>query len=368
MIKTAINQFKKYLATGVKPDQAPEVNRQIFVANLFAFIGYSITFVMGVLAVLRPDFLLAFSLFFASALFYFSHYILKIDNIKNGYKISSRTVLLCLLVLMIYLVHTGGHAQTGPLWMYIVPPVAFFFGGLKRGVVVILTFVTIVATMLFYPDEVLLSVSYTHEFKTRLIYSFLTVASLFAFYEYSRQESYKDIQELSHKFERQARQDSLTNLPNRRGMIEHLEYEFNRSRRSKQEMSVLLCDVDNFKNVNDTYGHDFGDQVLTTIADIFQRAMRKQDIVARWGGEEFLFLLPETNAKDAFILAEKIRQKVSEHAFSNNGQSITVTVSLGVSPVNDDVNVQQAISLADHFLYQAKAHGRNKSMPDQTNV
>lgn len=364
MINAALTRFKKYLATGIKSENPPDVNRQIYVANLFSFMGYTITFLMGVSAVFRPDYILAFSLFLASTLFYLSHYILKFDGIKSGYKFSSRTVLSCLLALMLYLVYTGGHTHTGPLWMYIVPPVAFFFGGLKRGIWVIASYITLVSIMLFYPDNALLATDYSHEFKTRLIYSFLTVASLFAFYEFSRQKTYKELHELSQKFERQARQDSLTNLPNRRGMMEHLEYEFNRSRRSRQEMSVLLCDIDNFKQVNDTYGHDFGDKVLMSISDVFHQAMRKQDIVARWGGEEFLFLLPETNAKDAYTLAEKIRQKVSSHVTSMNDRTLSVTVSLGVSPVNDEVNVQQAISLADHFLYQAKAHGRNKTMPE----
>lgn len=364
MLKSLANKFRKYLNTGIKTEYTSEINRQIFVANLFSFIGYSITFLMGMSALIRANYILSFSLLLASALFYFSHYILKIDRINNAHKVSSRIVLSCLLILMIYLVKTGGYHQTGPLWMYIVPPVAFFFGGLRRGLMTITGFVAIVVVFLFYPEDALLSVTYTYEFKTRLLYSFLTVTSLFAFYEYSRQESYKEIQELSQKFERQARQDSLTNLPNRRGMAKHLEYEFNRSQRSKQDMSVLLCDVDHFKKVNDTYGHDSGDQILIIIADIFQHSLRKQDIVARWGGEEFLFMLPETHAQEAYILAEKIRNKINEHSFVVNDKTIKVTVSIGISPVNDDTSIEQAINLADHFLYQAKAHGRNKCLPE----
>ncbi len=363
-MKSLVERFERYLNTGIKPEHTSEVNRQIFVANLFSFIGYTITFLMGISAFVRANYILSFSLLLASALFYFSHYILKFDQINNAHKISSRIVLSCLLILMIYLVKTGGYHQTGPLWMYIVPPVAFFFGGLRRGLMTIAGFVAIVIVLLFYPEDSLLTVTYTYEFKTRLLYSFLTVTSLFAFYEYSRQESYKEIQELSQKFERQARQDSLTNLPNRRGMTKHLEYEFNRSQRSKQDMSVLLCDIDHFKKINDTYGHDAGDCVLVRISDIFQNSLRKQDIVARWGGEEFLFMLPETHAQEAYILAEKIRKKISEHAFTVNEKSINVTVSIGISPVNDDYSIEQAINLADHFLYQAKAHGRNKSLPE----
>lgn len=364
MIAAAKKRFLNYLNTGVKKEYDAEINRQIFVANLFSFIGYSITFLMGVSALIRGNYILAISLLIACGLFYFSHYIHKIDWIKHGHKLSSKIVLTCLIVLMIYLVQTGGFHQTGPLWMYIVPPVAFFFGGLRKGLITIGIYVGVVLLLLFYPDDQLLSTTYTYEFKTRLMYSFLTVTSLFAFYEFSRQQSYRDIQELSQKFERQARQDTLTKLPNRRSIVEHLEYEYVRTQRSKKEMSLLLCDIDHFKKVNDTCGHDAGDQVLRQIADVFASSLRKQDIVSRWGGEEFLFLLPETSAKEAFTLAEKIRLKVQDHRFEGSCDVPKITVSIGIAAANTDVSINDAINQADHHLYDAKAKGRNCCLPN----
>lgn len=353
----------RYLNTGVRAENEPEINRQIFVANLFSFIGYSITFVLGVVALIRENYYLAIALLLASALFYSSHAIFKFPQFKNAYKISRSVVLISLLVLMLYLVITGGHKNTGPLWIYIVPPVAFFFGGLRRGVITLGLFVVCVSIVLFYPGEALMITNYPHEFKTRVLYSFVTVASLFAFYEYSRQKSYKDIQELSSKFELQARQDPLTMLPNRRGIREQLEYESNRSNRSQRPMSVLLCDIDYFKKINDNYGHDAGDNVLKQISEAFVRVLRKQDIVSRWGGEEFLFLLPETNGNDAYILAEKIRKKIHDHEFEYNNKSLHLTISIGVCEVNKHTSTDEAINRSDHYLYQAKELGRNLTCP-----
>ncbi|WP_229158735.1 GGDEF domain-containing protein [Fluctibacter halophilus] len=360
----AIKQwFIDYIHTGVHAQQDDETRRQITVANLFSLLGWSITLAMGAAAIWRYNYPLAAILLTASALFYSSHFVFKIKRIHSPHKISSKLLLGCLLVLMVFLIFTGGHQKTGPLWIYILPPVVFFFSGLRRGVYLLSGFVLLIALLLFSPLENILLVSYAIEFKTRFLYSFLTVSLLFALYEYSRQQSYRDIQRLSQEFERQARHDPLTDLPNRRGMVEHLEYEFERAKRSRQDMTVMLCDIDFFKRINDNYGHDTGDHMLQQIARVFENALRGQDIVSRWGGEEFLFLLPETNAHDAFILAEKVRKRVASHLFSHQNVQLNMTISIGISEVSQSVTIDQAINLADHFLYQAKTAGRNRTMP-----
>lgn len=357
------NLVIRYLNTGVSSENSVEINRQIQVANLFSFIGYTITFILSVSAFVRGNVLLGSSLFAASALFFGSHLILRMHRFKRRHLVSASVVLCSLLALMIYLVWSGGFSNTGPLWMYIVPPVAFFFAGLKRGLLVLSLFVLAVVTILFAPIDVLDQAHYDFEFKTRLIYSFLTVTALFAFYEFSRQQSYADMKVLNRKLEQQARQDPLTRLPNRRGMMEHLQYERDRSERSKEHMSLMMVDVDHFKQVNDKFGHDGGDVVLRRLAKTFTDMLRKQDIVARWGGEEFLFLLPETNVHEAFILAEKLRKHVERTEFTYQNRRIPVNISIGICQVDDKQTIDEAINLADHFLYQAKTAGRNRTMP-----
>jgi hypothetical protein len=175
--------FKKlvnnYLNTGVQQSDDLETNQQIFVANLIGAIGYSMTFLMSVSAFIRQEGVLGSVLLIASLLFFSSHLILRSNRFVNPYKFSANLVTASLMVLMVYLVFTGGVESTGPLWIYIVPPVALFFGGLRKGTRNIVLFALVISVLMFYPNDEWLGTSYTFAFKTRLIYSFLTVSSLF---------------------------------------------------------------------------------------------------------------------------------------------------------------------------------------------
>lgn len=364
MIEPVLKIFTQYLNIGVSQDKSHQVNQQIFVSNLFSLIGYSITFILGLSSFQRDNHVLAISLFAASVLFFVAHHIHNFPQIGNTLRISTNIVWISLLGLMVYLVYTGGHENTGPLWIYIVPPVAFFFGGMRKGLVNIGIFIIIVFLMLFSPYDELIGTVYSYDFRSRLIYSFLTVTLLFGFYEYSRQKSFQFIRNLSEKHEQQAMHDPLTGLPNRRGMWEHLEYEYNRSLRSKSNMSLLVCDIDHFKRVNDEHLHQGGDYVLQKLSELFTENLRKQDKVSRWGGEEFLILLPETDNEHAFVLAEKIRNIVKKTCFNYNNKEISITISIGLTEVTEAFNIEHAINRADRYLFQAKENGRDQTMKD----
>ena len=264
------------------------------------------------------------------------------------------------MLLMVYLVYTGGVSNTGPLWIYIVPPVALFFGGMRKGIRNLGIFVLVIIVLMFYPNDELLETSYTFEFKSRLIYSFLTVSFLFAFYEKVRQNSFHRIQEMSQKFKSQAMQDPLSGLLNRRGMLENLNNEFDRIQRYRNHLTVMMCDIDNFKTVNDQYGHDKGDEVIKDLANILKSELRKQDSIARWGGEEYLLLLPETNGKQGIQLAEKLRKKIEEMQYKQADKIFSVTVSIGLYELTPTDTINQAITKADTNLYKAKEQGRNR--------
>jgi diguanylate cyclase (GGDEF)-like protein len=355
---------RNYLNTGSLETNEPELNQQIFVANLFGFIGYSITFLMGASALVRHDWLLGAVLLSASLLFFSSHLILRSKRIVNPYKFSANLVTSSLMLLMVYLVFTGGVKGTGPLWIYIVPPVALFFGGMRKGTRNIGLFVLIISILMFYPNDEWLGTSYTFEFKSRLIYSFLTVSCLFAFYEYVRQNSFHRIQEMSQKFEKQAMRDPLSGILNRRGMQEKLQQEFARSQRYKNELTVMMCDIDHFKVVNDQYGHDRGDEIIKGLAEIFKSTLRQQDSLARWGGEEYLFLLPETNGSQAMQLAEKLRTNIEKTEFRQLDKTFNVTISIGLHQITSNDTINQAISKSDTNLYKAKEQGRNRCILD----
>ena len=154
--------------------------------------------------------------------------------------------------------------------------------------------------------------------------------------------------------------DPLTGLFNRRAFLERLENEAIRFKRDQKPFSILFGDIDLFKKINDTYGHSAGDAILVNISSILNTEKREIDQVARWGGEEFLVLLPETNLKGAVLSGNKIRKSISAKPVIHEGQEIHVTMSFGVSEYNGETPIEKTIDLADQRLYLAKNSGRNK--------
>lgn len=330
------------------------------VVSIFALVGFAITGCMGVVGLFNQSYLLASALLLTSAIFFLSYFVFKK---YNKIALSSAICLYVLFVLMLYLVFTGGVDNTGPLWMYIVPPVAFFFHGLKRGLIEVTVFILACIIIMFMPTDFVAHIEYPTAFKLRLIYSFLTVTFLSALYEYSRAQAFNNTVELGKKYQLLAHLDSLTELSNRRDALFILKREQSRVIRNKEPLSIILCDVDFFKKVNDHYGHNAGDAVLIELAKIFTNTIREQDCVARWGGEEFLFILPQTTAKNAFQLAEKIQIAVENYLVEFEEQKIRVTVSMGIEQSNGDCSIDEIINNADKYLYQAKNAGRNSIFP-----
>ena len=154
-----------------------------------------------------------------------------------------------------------------------------------------------------------------------------------------------------------AETDSLTNILNRRMIFQFLDLEMERFRRYRKPFSVIMFDIDHFKQVNDTWGHEAGDSVLREMADVVGGALRKSDRLARYGGEEFLVLSPETNAEDVLVLAERIRRVVEQHLFPQVGR---VTISVGAKVAAEGEETQDLIKRADEAMYAAKNNGRNR--------
>jgi len=158
--------------------------------------------------------------------------------------------------------------------------------------------------------------------------------------------------------------DGLTGISNRPNMEQSLLSEFGRSMRYNAPLSVVLLDVDHFKHVNDSYGHQKGDEILVTFASVLKKFCRANDIAARYGGEEFLMILPQSNAQSAFKIAERVREEIMKMSFVGNDSKFSVTTSCGVAELNRDYmkSADQQISVADHALYEAKNNGRNKTI------
>jgi diguanylate cyclase len=159
---------------------------------------------------------------------------------------------------------------------------------------------------------------------------------------------------------RMATTDSLTGLFNRRHMIALTEKELARQHRRPSNLTLMLMDVDYFKQINDQYGHDAGDRVLDAVSLSLKNAMREQDFIGRWGGEEFLAVLPETDLEQASASAERIRKAVQDLVVDYDGNAISVTLSIGITQYCADELLSNTIARADHALYEGKSAGRNR--------
>jgi diguanylate cyclase (GGDEF)-like protein len=164
------------------------------------------------------------------------------------------------------------------------------------------------------------------------------------------------------KFERLSSIDALTGIANRRHLQQRLAEELARSQRASQVLSVVLLDVDHFKQINDRYGHQAGDAVLVEMAGRLNKVLRQEDVLGRWGGEEFLIVLPGLDCMRARVVAERLRAAVSMARFEWGAQSMAVTISIGVDQIAVSDSIDTLVSRADLHLYEAKSAGRNRVM------
>ncbi len=176
------------------------------------------------------------------------------------------------------------------------------------------------------------------------------------------------LEEKSRELEKASRTDVLTGLYNRRYFDELFELEWGLSSRRKTPLTLLICDIDHFKQVNDTYGHQAGDAYLKLVSSHLQTVFqRESDVVARYGGEEFVVLLPDRDAEQTRDLAERFRKNIAEAVLEYQGEKIQTTISTGISSCipGSDMTRDAFLTRADNVLYEAKDSGRNRTVVDK---
>ncbi len=173
----------------------------------------------------------------------------------------------------------------------------------------------------------------------------------------------RELQEALRREQFLARTDSLTGIFNRRHFFDLAEQEFAIAKRYHQVISIIIFDIDHFKQVNDTFGHQVGDEVLQSVARIARENLRQADIFARHGGEEFIILLANSNAKESKVVTERIREDIAAYHLDTERGRVNVTISIGIAELSPDVDtIDHLVKYADQALYKAKEQGRNRTM------
>ena len=265
----------------------------------------------------------------------------------------------------------GGHNGVGLLYFLLATIyITFYFEGRKLIVILSLSFIVYITSILlgfFYP---VLIISYTSE-TARFIditISFIAVSVVLSiianiiFTSYrdeknNNQYLLKELEKQNNKLELLSKTDQLTGVYNRRYYLEVLENEFSYFLKTNKHFYVMMIDIDNFKLINDTYGHLFGDEILKLVANTIKTCLRDHDIISRYGGEEFSIIISHSTDMNGNIIAERIRKSIEELKYRNE---CSVTVSIGIVKNNINDNVLGILKRADDLLYKAKEKGKNR--------
>lgn len=334
---------------GQSDPQSMKAARNSVLINLFSAFSAVFFLSLAVSAFLREEYIVSTVFFFVTFLALLNIIIFRVFNSSS---FSSGFLIVLLNMSAIYAIIFGGIDNTGILMAFLLPPILIFLRGSRTGGVLILIMTGITIGILFFIDPSLVLPQYTVPMKVVFVVCFVSLSVFSFFHELSREYMEK-------KLETAASHDPLTGLLNRREMERVLQSESLRSIRYKRPFSLMICDIDNFKKINDIYGHKFGDAVLKMIAETFIKNTRVHEYICRWGGEEFLILLPETPADGGEIVAERLRSRVSEEKIVFGKEEIAVTMSFGVGAFNPSLSIEENIDLIDKAMYKAKRSGKN---------
>lgn len=282
-------------------------------------------------------------------------------------KTSIYTTLLMMIFLHFFWLITCNVEVTGMLWCIVLLPLFFSLLGHKYGGVLVIALFLASALVLYRPDWLGLESNYSARASHRFLLAYLVLFWISFLVEYIRYQTRARLRETRDHLNIQARTDELTGLSNRRGFKQYLGEAEQRSE-SKDSFAVVVGDLDHFKQINDQYGHDVGDFVLREVAKTLKSLVRTEDLIVRWGGEEFLMLLVDTDLKGAQILAEKIRQKIASSYFSTDQGRLAVSMSLGVDAQTVGGDLYATLGSADRAMYEAKSRGRNCVVVADTNT
>lgn len=351
-----MNLLRNMIFAGHVDEKSADVRKQILISSLFSLVSIFFLLIFGINSLLSGRTLLGtVDLSFAAINGFIYLYL----RWSGNHRISSLVIVLVMMLLSFYLLCTGGPKNTGPLWLYIMPGLVFYILGLYRGAIMLGALFCLCAGILYIPGHPLLMTTYDPEFVDRFIGSLFSVGVVAWAYEFTREDGRRELLNLSRRLDELSRRDELTGLANRRDMLERIQREIDRNARNNLPFSILMADIDHFKKINDTYGHECGDNMLRLVARTLTANVQKRDLVSRWGGEEMLILLPETDLAKAHGIAKRLQTVVGTTLLAHGDAQVGVTLSLGVAEFSPSLSIGELVNLADAYMYRAKKAGRD---------
>ncbi|MGI9287236.1 MAG: GGDEF domain-containing protein [Pseudomonadales bacterium] len=337
-----------------------ESHRRAFLLNVMSGIGIAFLLILGINCYLNNIAWLGTFLISIASLGTLNLIWLYRDN---NYQRAAQTLSFCIIVLAAVLLVSGGVENTGLFWVFPLVSMAIFISGFLVGIILVAMLMLFSTALLLIPDNFILMAEYPPAIVSRFLISILALGVMCLTSELTRFKSQREVARLHQEISVAANTDSLTSLHNRRFVQEQV-IQHNRFRNEvTQGGMILLADIDHFKHINDRYGHDVGDSILQRVAACLMECTRDGDIVARWGGEEFLIILPNITPEIAYKRAEHFRQTIAAMDFKATGETFSITMSFGLCSIQNDTTASELLKRSDENLYAAKAAGRNCIVP-----
>lgn len=285
--------------------------------------------------------------------------IIALINLKTTQKIDQAALIgtTSLLLFFVSFVYLSKNESFGLIWTIFFPIIALTINSTRRGLIFSLLFLLATSIISFQGIGEWQNGLWDLKSFLRLNVALSMIILIMYIHEVAMDKAQKYEQDSLSVLEELSLNDALTGIANRRRINSLLDTEFERAKRYQTPFSIVLFDIDYFKKINDNYGHLVGDNTLKSLSKLVNETIRKTEVVGRWGGEEFILILPEANINTSFLVAEKIRKIISKTKFKDLGGSLTC--SFGVSEYKQGITLDELIEQADQALYKAKENGRN---------
>lgn len=330
--------------------------------NIFSLIAFFSSVLLSIVnfIIKLPSFLVFIPLSFGFLMAYCFY-------LSRKKKVFQLPVLVCAIAMMfiapVLWIYNGGSTGGSQYFLMFIGILAAMVNTGRLRYFLLLIFILIVSGLVsleyLYPQSITYFVSPGQRYVSVLFgfnLSALTIVLLFAVFADGYRLEQQRAKKYAQNMEEIAITDGLTGLYNHRFVRQRLEEEISKARRYKRKLSVIMLDIDHFKKLNDTQGHQYGDYVLKKIAEILQQSVRNTDTIGRYGGEEFIIVCSETGLAESYMLANRLRAEIERSQFK---RQVQVTISGGVAELHEE-NIQQLVEKADRCLYSAKRLGRNR--------